>query len=69
MIYKSYEKSVFMFQIFHILRYKVGQKYDSHYDATDPDEFDPAEYDSQESHRVCEIITPLPQIMTLMAVL
>jgi len=36
-----------MFQAFNILRYEVGQKYNSHYDA-----FDYAEYGPQKSRRV-----------------
>lgn len=36
-----------MFQAFNILRYKIGQKYNSHYDA-----FDPQEYGPQKSQRV-----------------
>lgn len=36
-----------MFQAFNVLRYEIGQKYNSHYDA-----FDPAEYGPQKSQRV-----------------
>lgn len=36
-----------MFQAFNILRYEVGQRYNSHYDA-----FNPAEYGPQKSQRV-----------------
>lgn len=36
-----------MFQAFNILRYEVGQKYNSHYDA-----FSAAEYGPQKSQRV-----------------
>ena len=36
-----------MFQAFNVLRYEVGQKYSSHYDA-----FDYAEYGPQKSRRV-----------------
>lgn len=36
-----------MFQAFNILRYEVGQKYNSHYDA-----FDEAEYGPLQSQRV-----------------
>ena len=36
-----------MFQAFHVLRYEIGQKYNSHYDA-----FDPAVYGPQKSQRV-----------------
>ncbi|CAK8539656.1 unnamed protein product [Lathyrus sativus] len=49
-------------EIFHILRYEVGQKYDPHYDATDPGEFDPAEYDYQESHRVASFVLYLTDV-------
>ncbi|KAL5099185.1 hypothetical protein RYX36_003512 [Vicia faba] len=49
-------------EIFRILRYEVGQKYDSHYDATDPAEFDPAEYDYQESHRVASFVLYLTDV-------
>ncbi|CAN0917925.1 Probable prolyl 4-hydroxylase 9 [Linum grandiflorum] len=35
-------------EAFNILRYEVGQKYDSHYDA-----FNPSEYGPQKSQRVC----------------
>ena len=36
-----------MFQAFNILRYEIGQKYNSHYDA-----FNPSEYGPQKSQRV-----------------
>lgn len=36
-----------MLQAFNVLRYEIGQKYDSHYDA-----FNPAEYGPQKSQRV-----------------
>ena len=36
-----------MLQSFNVLRYELGQKYDSHYDA-----FNPAEYGPQQSQRV-----------------
>ena len=36
-----------MFQAFNILRYEIGQLYNSHYDA-----FNPAEYGPQKSQRV-----------------
>jgi len=37
-----------MFQAFNILRYEIGQRYNSHYDAFNPDEYGP-----QKSQRVC----------------
>lgn len=37
----------FVFQAFNILRYEIGQKYNSHYDA-----FNPTEYGPQRSQRV-----------------
>ncbi|RRT67790.1 hypothetical protein B296_00038922 [Ensete ventricosum] len=37
-----------MLQAFNILRYEIGQRYASHYDA-----FNPAEYGPQKSQRVC----------------
>lgn len=40
-------EDVAMFQAFNILRYEIGQLYNSHYDA-----FDPAEYGPQKSQRV-----------------
>lgn len=30
-----------MFQAFNVLRYEIGQKYNSHYDAFHPDEYGP----------------------------
>ena len=36
-----------MLQSFNVLRYELGQKYDSHYDA-----FNPSEYGPQQSQRV-----------------
>jgi hypothetical protein len=36
-----------LLQAFNILRYEIGQKYDSHYDAFNPDE-----YGQQSSQRV-----------------
>lgn len=36
-----------MFQAYNILRYEIGQKYNSHYDA-----FKPSEYGPQKSQRV-----------------
>lgn len=36
-----------MLQAFNVLRYEIGQRYDSHYDA-----FNPAEYGPQKSQRV-----------------
>lgn len=36
-----------MLQAFNVLRYEIGQKYDSHYDAFNPDE-----YGQQQSQRV-----------------
>ena len=41
-----------MFQAFNILRYNIGQKYNSHYDA-----FNVAEYGPQKSQRVLSIST------------
>lgn len=41
-----------MFQAFNILRYEIGQKYNSHYDA-----FHPSEYGPQKSQRVMQIKT------------
>lgn len=35
------------FQAFNVLRYEIGQRYQSHYDA-----FDPAQYGPQKSQRV-----------------
>ncbi|XP_058772832.1 probable prolyl 4-hydroxylase 9 [Vicia villosa] len=49
-------------EMFRILRYEVGQKYDSHYDAIDPAEFDPAEHDYQESHRVASFVLYLTDV-------
>jgi len=37
-----------MLQAFNVLRYEIGQKYNSHCDA-----FDPAQYGPQKSQRVC----------------
>jgi hypothetical protein len=37
-----------MLQPFNVLRYEIGQKYASHYDA-----FDPAQYGPQKTQRVC----------------
>ncbi|CAI8604842.1 unnamed protein product [Vicia faba] len=42
---------------FNILRYEVGQKYDSHYDA-----FDPAEYDHVDSQRVASFLLYLSNV-------
>lgn len=39
----------FVFQTFNIIRYKIGQKYDSHYDA-----FNPSEYGPLDNQRVRE---------------
>ncbi|KAF8404919.1 hypothetical protein HHK36_009814 [Tetracentron sinense] len=36
-----------MLQAFNILRYEIGQRYNSHYDA-----FNPAEYGPQQSQRI-----------------
>ena len=41
-----------MLQPFNVLRYEIGQKYASHYDA-----FDPAQYGPQKSQRVCSSFT------------
>ncbi|KAK1369443.1 hypothetical protein POM88_035535 [Heracleum sosnowskyi] len=41
-----------MFQAFSILRYKIGQKYNSHYDA-----FHPSEYGQQKSQSVLQTKT------------
>lgn len=49
-----------MLQAFNILRYEIGQKYDSHYDA-----FNPAEYGPQKSQRVCMHHCNLNYIMSL----
>lgn len=38
-----------MFQAFNVLRYEIGQKYNSHYDAFHPDEYGPQT--SQRVHR------------------
>lgn len=40
-----------MFQAFNVLRYEIGQKYNSHYDA-----FNPAEYGPQKSQRVSLVL-------------
>ncbi|MCI04007.1 prolyl 4-hydroxylase subunit alpha-1, partial [Trifolium medium] len=42
---------------FNILRYEVGQKYDSHYDA-----FNPAEYGPQESQRMASFLLYLTDV-------
>ncbi|GAB2282682.1 Probable prolyl 4-hydroxylase 9 [Dionaea muscipula] len=46
-----------MFQAFNILRYEIGQKYDSHYDA-----FNPAEYGPQKSQRVASFLLYLSDV-------
>lgn len=50
----------FFLQSFNILRYQLGQKYDSHYDA-----FNPAEYGPQKSQRVSK----QPNLVFLLRVL
>lgn len=42
------ETNLYSFQAFNVLRYAIGQRYQSHYDA-----FDPAQYGPQRSQRVC----------------
>ncbi|PKI71367.1 hypothetical protein CRG98_008226 [Punica granatum] len=44
-------------EAFNILRYKVGQKYDSHYDA-----FNPAEYGPQSSQRIASFLLYLSDV-------
>lgn len=44
-----------MIQAFNVLRYEIGQRYNSHYDA-----FDPAEYGPQKSHRVHAVQKYIP---------
>ncbi|RVX23354.1 putative prolyl 4-hydroxylase 9 [Vitis vinifera] len=46
-----------MFQAFNILRYEIGQRYNSHYDA-----FDPAEYGPQKSHRIATFLVYLSDV-------
>lgn len=41
---------IIVFQSFNILRYEIGQRYHSHYDA-----FNPAEYGPQKSQRVRKV--------------
>lgn len=35
---------IYVFQAFNIIRYKIGQKYDSHYDALKPSQYGPGDY-------------------------
>nr|CAN75013.1 hypothetical protein VITISV_039948 [Vitis vinifera] len=42
---------------FNILRYEIGQRYNSHYDA-----FDPAEYGPQKSHRIATFLVYLSDV-------
>ncbi|XP_016558854.1 probable prolyl 4-hydroxylase 9 isoform X2 [Capsicum annuum] len=47
----------YMFQAFNILRYEIGQRYQSHYDA-----FDPAQYGPQKSQRVASFLLYLSDV-------
>ncbi|KAL6338768.1 hypothetical protein AAG906_023918 [Vitis piasezkii] len=44
-------------EAFNILRYEIGQRYNSHYDA-----FDPAEYGPQKSHRIATFLVYLSDV-------
>ncbi|XP_034690220.1 probable prolyl 4-hydroxylase 9 isoform X2 [Vitis riparia] len=44
-------------EAFNVLRYEIGQRYNSHYDA-----FDPAEYGPQKSHRIATFLVYLSDV-------
>ncbi|KAH7566673.1 hypothetical protein JRO89_XS08G0214100 [Xanthoceras sorbifolium] len=50
-------EDITMFQAFNVLRYEVGQRYDSHYDAFNPDEYGP-----QKSQRLASFLLYLSDV-------
>lgn len=50
-------EDITMFQAFNVLRYEIGQRYNSHYDA-----FSPVEYGPQKSQRVASFLLYLSDV-------